>query len=134
MKKIIRKYSTFFKYMIIGIVGTIFNIAIYMLLFQFFPQYYLICNVIAYIISLIIIFILNKIYVFNDKKNNYKYIAKQFIVFSLSRVVSLGIDTYVLYLCVDKLHLGNLLSKIIANAGTTFINYFVGKLFIFKKD
>ena len=52
----------------------------------------------------------------------------------LVRVVSLGIDTYVLYLCVDKLHLGNLLSKIIANAGTTFINYFVGKLLIFKKD
>lgn len=133
MKIIIKKHSTFFKYVVIGVIGTILNIAIYMLLVQFFNEQYLICNIIAYIFSLILIFILNKKYVFNDKANDYKFIIKQFIFFSLSRVVSLGIDTLVLYLCIDKFYLGNLLSKIMANISTTFLNYFVGKLFIFKK-
>lgn len=132
MKKLIKKYSVFCKYMTIGIVGTIFNITIYMLLVYFFEEQYLVCNIIAYIFSLIIIFTLNKIYVFDDKNNTQKYILKQFVYFGLSRIISLGIDTYVLYLCIDKFHLGSLLSKIIANAGTTILNYFVGEWLIFN--
>lgn len=68
MKKIINKYTTFCSYVIIGIIGTIINITIYMLLVSLFSEQYLICNIIAYILSLIIIFILNKIYVFKDRK------------------------------------------------------------------
>ncbi len=132
MKKIINKYTTFCSYVIIGIIGTIINITIYMLLVSLFSEQYLICNIIAYILSLIIIFILNKIYVFKDKKINHKYILKQFGIFGLSRLLSLGIDSLVLFICIEKLFLGNLLSKIIANLSTTFLNYLVGKKIIFK--
>ena len=132
MKKIINKYTTFCSYVIIGIIGTIINITIYMLLVSLFSEQYLICNIIAYLVSLIIIFIINKIYVFKDKTIHYKYILKQFVIFGLSRLVSLGIDTSILFICIEKLYLGNLLSKIIANLSTTILNYLVGKEIIFK--
>lgn len=118
--------------MIIGIIGTIINITIYMLLVSLFSEQYLICNIIAYIVSLIIIFILNKLYVFKDKTIQYQYILKQFAIFGLSRLLSLGIDTSILFICIEKLYLGNLLSKIIANLSTTILNYLVGKEIIFK--
>ena len=131
--KIINKYKTFWNYMIIGIIGSIFNIELYMLLIYFFKEQYILCNIITYIISLIIIFTLNKIFVFKDKNNNLKYIIKQFSIFGLSRILSLSIDTFVLFICVDKLLLSDLISKIIANAGTTVLNYFVSKIYIFNK-
>lgn len=132
MKKIINKYSIFCSYVVIGIIGTIINITIYMLLVQLFSEQYLICNIIAYIISLILIFILNKIYVFKDKTRHYKYVLKQFMIFGLSRLLSLGIDTSILFICIEELYFGNLLSKIIANLSTTILNYLIGKKIIFK--
>lgn len=130
MKKFLDKHL-FIKYMVVGALCTVINIVCYFILFYLFKAR-LACNIAAYIITLITSFFLNKKYVFNNATKDKKSIVMQFTVYTTVRLTSLFIDSFVLILCVEKLHLSDLLGKIISNACTTVNNYIFNKL-IFRK-
>ena len=129
---LINKYFTFIKYNIVGTICTILNISFYFIIYTLI-NHKLASNVIAYILTIIVSFILNKKYVFKNQENIKKIVMKQFITFVLLRLTSLAIDSLAFMLCIHTLHLSDLLSKIISNMCTTFNNYFFNKLIIFKK-
>jgi len=128
MTKFLNKHQ-FIKYMIVGVLCTGLNIVLYFLFFSLIKER-VVANVIAYIITLLISFILNKKYVFNNTNNELIFV--QFLIYTSVRLTSLLIDSGVLLICVEKLHLSDLLGKIISNACTTVNNYIFNK-FIFKR-
>ena len=128
MTKFLNKHQ-FIKYMIVGVLCTGLNIVLYFLFFSLIKER-VVANVIAYIITLLISFILNKKYVFNNTNNELIFV--QFLIYTSVRLTSLLIDSGVLLICVEKLYLSDLLGKIISNACTTVNNYIFNK-FIFKR-
>lgn len=128
MTKFLNKHQ-FIKYMIVGVLCTGLNIVLYCIFFSLIKER-VVANVIAYIITLLISFILNKKYVFNNTNNELIFV--QFLIYTSVRLTSLLIDSGVLLICVEKLHLSDLLGKIISNACTTVNNYIFNK-FIFKR-
>jgi putative flippase GtrA len=50
-----------------------------------------------------------------------------------ARLVTLGIEMGLLYVCVDLMHLDDMLSKIIATFIAILANYVFSKYFVFKK-
>ena len=129
---LIKKYFVFIKYNIVGTICTILNITFYFIVFNAI-KIKLINNIIAYILTIIVSFILNKKYVFKNSEDNKKIVFKQFTTFVLLRLTSLAIDSIAFMVCINCFHLSDLLGKIISNACTTFNNYFFNKLIIFKK-
>ena len=128
MTKFLNKHQ-FIKYMIVGVLCTGLNIVLYFLFFSLIKER-VVANVIAYIITLLISFILNKKYVFNNTNNELIFV--QFLIYTSVRLTSLLIDSGVLLICVEKLYLSDLLGKIISNACTPVNNYIFNK-FIFKR-
>ena len=71
------------------------------------------------------------LYVF--KSNDCK-ILKEGIKFYFSRITSLLIELFVMYLMVDIFNLNDLISKIVVQFIVIVLNYIFSKLFVFKND
>ena len=81
------------------------------------------------IISTFINWLAGRLLVF--KKSN-KSIIAEIISIYLSSVIGLGLNLLIMYICVDILSVGDMLSKIIATGIVFFFNFLVRKLYIYK--
>ena len=129
--KIFGKYNEIFMYVIFGVLTTLVNIITFYILDKIGLNVY-INNTIAWILSVLFAFITNRKYVFNSNKSS-KGLFKEMGFFFLFRIFSYGIDMFTMFIMVDILNIGKLLSKVIDNVIVIIINYFTSKLFVFKK-
>ena len=127
LKKIVNHSLT--QYIFFAILTSVINVLAYLISYKFIIQSIIICNIIAYTLSIILSFVFNKKIVF---KNNDKNILRQMIGFLIVKFISFIIDSVVLILCNKVLLLNNFWSKIISNCSTTANNYFWQKNKVFK--
>lgn len=90
-------------------------------------------NIISWIIGVVFVYVTNKIFVFNSKCENKKELIKEFLQFIVARLLTLAIETFILYLMIDVVHLGDLISKTFAQIVIIIINYILSKFIIFTK-
>ena len=136
MKNLYHKYEEIINYIIIGGLTTLVSLLVYYgLTYTIFnannPLELQITNVISWIISVTFAYFANRIYVF--KKKN-KANIKEASQFFLSRVSTLLIDMFLMYLLVSKLHFNDKIIKIIVQIIVIILNYILSKLFVFKKE
>ena len=117
------------QYIFFAVLTSVINVLVYLVSYKFLIQSIIICNIIAYALSITLSFAFNKKIVF---KNNDEKIVKQFINFLIVKFVSFIIDSVVLILCHKVLLINNFWSKIISNCSTTANNYFWQKNKVFK--
>lgn len=119
-------------YGIFGVLTTIINIVVFFLLDKLKVPY-TVGTVIAWFISVLFAFYTNKKYVFKSESTSKEVMTKEVTAFYGSRVLSLFIDLGLMFLLINILVLGNLISKILSNIVVVVVNYILSKLFIFKK-
>ena len=123
------------KYTIFGILTTIVNLLTYYLLVLTIlnpniPIQLQIANIIAWIISVTFAYITNKIYVFNNKNKN---IIKEIIKFYSSRLITLFLDMFLMFILVTKLSFNDKIMKIIIAILIIILNYILSKIIVFKQ-
>jgi len=123
------KKNDFISYIVFAIITTIVNVGVYLLFYNYITNDILLCNIVAYFMSITLAFILNKNVVFGNKKGN---IFLQMILFLGVKLISFSIDSVVLVVLHDYLKMNNFLAKIISNASTTLSNYLLNKKVVFK--
>ena len=128
IKKILNKETIL--YLIFGICTTILNIIIYRGL-TLLKIDYLVSTILAWFISVVFAFITNKIFVF---ENHNKKFLSLFAQFFSSRILTGGVDVFIMFISVDILCFNDFIVKIISNILIIIINYLLSKMFIFKKD
>ncbi|MGI6161957.1 MAG: GtrA family protein [Christensenellales bacterium] len=94
---------------------------------------YLYANVLAWFISVLFAFVVNKIWVFKSRSFAAKVIIKESISFMAARLFSLGIDEVGMWLLVEKVAVDMTAAKIIMNVVVIAVNYVLSKFIIFKK-
>lgn len=100
---------------------------------MFFGKYnYLFANVISWVFAVLFAFFTNKLFVFNSRTWKPSVVAKEFSSFVTARLVSLGIDTLLMFAFVDLIHMSELLAKLIVQVVVVILNYVFSKLFIFR--
>src|SRR5574344_276632 len=130
MKKLIK--SSFIKYCFFGSLGGALEIGTFYLFANILNVHYIYSNAIAFTISVIFLYFANSRIVFNISGLSKKEKRKQFIIFFITRILGLLLDTSVLAICISGIGLTNMIAKLISCASTTIINYYIGKLFVFK--
>lgn len=124
-------------YIVFGVLTTIINIIVYTFLRPRLPldevSAVLTANAAAWIVAVAFAFITNKLFVFKSKSFESTLFWRELITFVGARLLSLGVDELGMYLLVNMLGTGDLLSKIIVNVLVVIINYVLSKLIIFKK-
>ncbi len=148
IKGLFFKYRELITYVIAGGLTTVVNLLSFKgLNIVLGEDKYLLSNIIAWLISVIFAFVINKLWVFESKKTDFKSVIEEASEFFAARVFSLVIEEIGLWLFVDILGFdkyslnlnivnidGKLISKILLAVIVVILNYFFSKLVIFKKD
>ncbi len=116
-------------YVVFGVLTTLVNIAVYYLFADILGVNYLISNVIAWFLSVMFAYITNRIWVFESRNTN---ILKECTLFFSGRIFSGIVDTGLMYLFIDILLIGDLVSKIVIQVIVVILNYVISKLIVFK--
>lgn len=143
------KYKELFNYLFFGVLSTVINILTFYICEKIFPSQtgtsivnifginlnsaLLINNSIAWVVAVIFAYITNKLWVFESKSFEIKVISKELTSFMLGRVFSLVVEQVILIVFIEQLGMNTFIVKICANFIVIILNFFISKLFAFKK-
>ncbi len=115
-----------------GVLTTLINIVSFYFLDKAGMDVY-IANLLAWVLSVLFAFVTNKLFVFHSKSMQFSVFLKEMISFFFFRLLSLGIDMGGMFICLNFLSMGKMISKIFMNVIVIIANYIFSKLFVFKK-
>lgn len=139
IKKVYQKNEEVIRYLIVGVCTTIISLLVkYLLLFTILnPKEALelqIAVVTSWIISVLFAYITNKIFVFKSKENK---IIKEIFLFFSSRIVTLLMESFIMWFFVTLLKLNSNIFIIIWSLFAQLIvivgNYILSKFFVFNR-
>lgn len=128
MKKLIEQIMKF------GVVGFLCFFIDYFVLYavtEFLGINYLISSAISFTVSVIVNYILSVTFVFDTKKDSNK--VHEFILFVILSLVGLGLNTFIMWVTVEKMTIYYMLAKIVATAIVMVYNFITRKMFLEDK-
>ena len=132
MIKLYKKYKEIINYLIAGGVTTVVSFVIYKLSNDVLCLHYVFSNILSWVVAVLFAYVVNRKYVFcSHTRKKEKYI--ECLNFIKYRILSLVIETVLIYILIEFLKLNSDISKIIGQIVTIILNYVFSKLFTFKK-
>ncbi len=119
----------FLKFAIVGGANTVIHMGIYVLLTRVFDVWYLIANVLAFVVAATNSYIGNRYWTFHDRTSN---IPAQFAKFLTVSTIGLSINALVLSLLVEQLQLHDILATAIAISVVIIWNFGANKFWTFS--
>ena len=132
IKELFLKYKEIIMYLIFGGLTTVVSFVSYYA-FLFFGMHYIAAQVLSWGLAVAFAFVVNKLFVFEDKANSAAELFRQIWQFVSVRIASGVIETALLWLLVDVLLVSEGIAKIPVAVLTVVINYIASKLLIFRK-
>jgi len=117
-------------YLFFGACVTLLNLAIYRGLLVINMQYWL-ANFIAMIITKLVAYLTNKVFVFKSKSANLKVLLMEFFRFVLARGFTGLIDFFGLIFMVETLGINEIISKYVVMVIVIILNFILGKKLVF---
>lgn len=132
----------FLRFGVVGVAATLLQWGIYALMANALGIYYLLSSIVGFLISTVVNYLLSKIWVFQVKQKSTA--AREFMLFLLTSLIALAINTAVLWLCVDVLfqanpfagfsdQLLNMAGQVAATAVVLVWNYLIRKFWVFRQ-
>lgn len=129
------KNEELWNYLIVGVLTTIVSLFIYFFCTSIFLNPYnkielQVANIISWIFAVLFAYFTNRIFVFKSKS---KEVFKEATAFVGSRVLSLLMDMFTMFLVVSVFKFNDKIGKLASQVIVTIANYILSKLFVFKK-
>ena len=118
------------RFSIVGVGNTLVNWSIFIIL-NAFGVYYIISNIIAYIIATINSYIWNSLWVFKYGQGLNINTSVKFFILNL---VGLTVNTAIMYILVDILNFNKFMALVLASVFVVIMNYTINKLWVFKEE
>lgn len=132
IKGLFVKHREIISYLFFGGLTTVVSFVTYYGLL-FLEAHYIVAQILSWAFAVVFAFIVNKIFVFEDKDVSRKGLFRQIWQFVSVRIGSGVVETALLWLLVDVASIKEDIAKIPVTVLTVVINYIASKLFIFKK-
>lgn len=133
LEKFYNKNEEFIKYCVVSTVCTGILYLVFFIVDYITNGNYLIANFLSYTISFAILFIFDQ-RIFKSIPRRKKDKLTQLTSFVIVRVIGFPIDSFVLYILINKFNIKNMIAKILASLIMFMYNYITNKLFVFKKS
>lgn len=127
-KKKTSLWKQIIRFAVVGGSAFLIDYSIMILLTEFFGINYLISNAISFTVSVIYNYLLSVHWVFDV--NGGRSQTQDFLVFIILSVIGLGINQLIMWLCVDKIGIFYMISKIGATGVTMVYNFITRKIFL----
>lgn len=126
------KYKSYILYLFFGGVTTLVNWLCFYVCAHLLNLGTVVSNVIAWILAVAVAFLTNRKWVFESRARGAKRIIREAAGFTASRLVTLGVETLMMWLTVDICGWNDMLMKIIVNIVVMIVNYIFSRFFVFK--
>ncbi|MBQ6494268.1 MAG: GtrA family protein [Erysipelotrichaceae bacterium] len=121
--------KAFWIYCFLGFISTVSNYIFAIVLADTFGIMGSIANVIAWLLSTFISFVLFRYFYFDRTNNSF---FNELVKFASARIFTLGFETLSIFIFVDLLHIDIKIVKLVLIPITAILNYFISKIFVFK--
>ncbi len=121
--------KSFWIYCFLGFLSTGSNYVMAILFAEKLNMLGSVANIVAWILSTIFAFVMFR-YLYFDRTNN--SFINELLKFASARLFTLGFETLVVFIFVDKLGFDIKIIKAVLIPVTAILNYFISKLFVFK--
>ncbi len=126
------KYREVLLYLFFGGLSAIVNIGSFALLIGAMGLNELVANVIAWIVTVLFVYVTNKIWVFKSDVETTKGLLWQLASFFAGRLGTLALEEVLLFVFITKLEFNSVAVKIIAQVVVVATNYIISKLIVFR--
>ena len=120
-------------YLFVGVATTVVNYVVYYLATRVLSMGVMAGTWTAWVAAVAFGYVANKAFVFHTHCDSALALLREAAGFFSMRLVSLGMETVLMYLTVTVLGLNDLVMKLVINIVVIILNYVFSKLFIFKK-
>ena len=120
-------------YLFVGVATTLVNYVVYYLATRVLSMGVMAGTWTAWVAAVAFGYVANKAFVFHTHCDSALALLREAAGFFSMRLVSLGMETVLMYLTVTVLGLNDLVMKLVINIVVIILNYVFSKLFIFKK-
>ena len=134
IRPLLHKYRELISYVFWGVATTVVNYVTYFLLTKGLQVHYLTSNIIAWMVSVLFAYFVNKLFVFQSKTWVWRVALRELWQMTASRLFTLGLESAILWIFVDMLHYSDTIVKLAANVVVAATNYVLSKFIIFKKN
>jgi putative flippase GtrA len=123
---------TVVRYIIGGGTSAVVNLASLYLFNFVFGIYYLTASVLAFVFGFMTSLTMHKYWTFREHSEG--KLHKQGALYLVTSLIGLGLNTMILYVCVEWIHLHVLAGQIVAGMLVAFCTFSMSKRFVFKRD
>ena len=131
-----KKHKELVNYLVVGVIGTVVSIVIFTALMKMTNESVL-SNIISWVVTVILMYMLNRYFVFLEHAKDKVAILKEMSTFVSARIVTLLLETAIVWLGIDVMKLNSGLQivvvKTIGQVVVIVLNFVAAKLVIFKK-
>lgn len=132
IKELLIKHKEKISYLFFGVLTTAVDFVTYFILTRILLLNEDLSNVISQILAILFAYVTNKIFVFEDKTDNFKELIIQFSKFCSLRLVTLILNSVMFTLMNQKLGINDIVTKVIVSVIVIILNYIFSKLIVFK--
>lgn len=132
IKELLIKHKEKISYLFFGVLTTAVDFVTYFILTRILLLNEDLSNVISQILAILFAYVTNKIFVFEDKTDNFKELIIQFSKFCSLRLVTLILNSVMFTLMNQKLGINDIVTKVIVSVIVIILNYVFSKLIVFK--
>ncbi|TSC70618.1 MAG: GtrA family protein [Parcubacteria group bacterium Gr01-1014_46] len=117
------------RYFISGSTAGVTDIAVLYILNTILGIYYLISAILAFLVAFFVSFLLHKFWTF---KSHEEATHRQMAIYLLTSLFGLSLNTILMYIFVDHIHVQVILSQIIVGLLVACVSFFISRNFVFK--
>lgn len=133
LRALIEKHYGILSFAFFGGLTTVVNFLVYYPCFNLLGFSAAVSNVIAWAAAVAFAFVTNKPFVYRSYDWSAGVVLPELVKFVGCRLASGALETGIILVTVDLLHLNGNIMKVIVSVLVVIINYFGGKLLVFRK-
>ena len=133
LKALFMKHYDILVYLIFGVLTTVVNYLVYLPCYNWLGLNASVSNVAAWAVAVAFAYLTNKPFVFRSHDWSAKTVIPELAKFIGTRLGSGGLETLILFVCVDWLGMDGNVWKLITSVLVVVLNYVGSKLLVFRK-
>ncbi len=128
-----RKYEEGINYLIFGFLAFVLNYVLYFVFASTLQMHYMGATALSWLLTVVFAYWTNRTFVFKSKNRDARSLGKEFISFIGARVATEVLELGLMFVMVDCAGINEYFSKFVCQVVVILANYFLSKLWIFKK-
>lgn len=134
LKRFINYNKHIVLYFVFGVLTTVVNLISFYIFAEILKIETIPATILAWVVAVAFAFITNRLYVFESTAKTHAAILREAILFFIARLVTLGIEVFIMWLSVDVCGQNKLIWKVFCNIITIVVNYALSKAVVFSSS